>query len=241
MVTAFTCFKLNWPGCGFVNVSPAMDRAWLWIHGFVHSNGQSLVVDSWMCLQQRTEPGCGFMDVSTAMDRAWLWIRGCVHSNGQSLVVDSWMCPQQWTEPGCGFMDVSPAMDRAWLWIHGCVRSTSRLSVCVCRWMCSAFWCRASCLLRSLFYHAAVSASWTHSGARFTILILLLYRQGSDTRVDTRKHTHTHTRLTALFPGLPGCAGTRKVKPIGILLKQETVSGSGISWAISSLHLAPDR
>ena len=45
-------------------------------------------------------------------------------------------------------------------------------------------------------------------------------------------HTHTHTRLTALFPGLPGWAGTRKVKPIWILLRQETVSGSGISWAI---------
>ena len=45
-------------------------------------------------------------------------------------------------------------------------------------------------------------------------------------------NTHTHTRLTALFPGLPGWAGTRKVKPIWILLKQETVSGSGISWAV---------
>ena len=43
--------------------------------------------------------------------------------------------------------------------------------------------------------------------------------------------THTHTRLTALFPGLPGWAGTRKVKPIWILLKQQIVSGSGISWA----------
>ena len=40
-----------------------------------------------------------------------------------------------------------------------------------------------------------------------------------------------HTRLTALFPGLPVWAGTRKVKPIWILLKQEMVSGSGISWA----------
>jgi len=36
----------------------------------------------------------------------------------------------------------------------------------------------------------------------------------------------------ALCPGLPGWAGTRKVKPIWILLKQETVSGIGISWAI---------
>ena len=48
----------------------------------------------------------------------------------------------------------------------------------------------------------------------------------------THAHTHKHTRLTALCLGLPGWAGTRKVKPIGILLKQETVSGSGISWAI---------
>jgi len=52
------------------------------------------------------------------------------------------------------------------------------------------------------------------------------------------KLVHTHTRLTALSPGLPGWAGARKVKPIWILLKQETVSGSGISWAIcqSALH-----
>ena len=30
---------------------------------------------------------------------------------------------------------------------------------------------------------------------------------------------HTHTRLMALCPGLPGSASTRKVKPIWILLK----------------------
>jgi len=34
--------------------------------------------------------------------------------------------------------------------------------------------------------------------------------------------THTHTRLTALFPRLPGWAGTRKVKLISILLKQDS-------------------
>ena len=48
----------------------------------------------------------------------------------------------------------------------------------------------------------------------------------------THTHNYYYTRLTALFPGLPGWAGTRKVKPIWILLKQETVSGSGISWTI---------
>ena len=41
-----------------------------------------------------------------------------------------------------------------------------------------------------------------------------------------------YTRLTALFPGLPRWAGTRKIKPTWISRKQETVSGSGISWAI---------
>ena len=51
-------------------------------------------------------------------------------------------------------------------------------------------------------------------------------------------HTHTHTHLTALCPGLPGWAGTRKVKPIWILMKQEIGSGSGISWAICKSALS---
>ena len=45
-------------------------------------------------------------------------------------------------------------------------------------------------------------------------------------------HAHTHTHPTALFPGLSGWASTRKVKPVWILLKQKTVSGSDISWAV---------
>ena len=44
---------------------------------------------------------------------------------------------------------------------------------------------------------------------------------------------HTHPLINPL-------SGTRNVKPIWILLKQETVSGSRISWAYASLHLAPD-
>ena len=44
--------------------------------------------------------------------------------------------------------------------------------------------------------------------------------------------THTHPRLMALCLKLPRWAGTRKVKPIWILLKQETVNGNWISWAI---------
>ena len=54
-------------------------------------------------------------------------------------------------------------------------------------------------------------------------------------------HTHTHTRLTALCPGLPRRAGTRKVKPVWILLKHETVIGNGISWAICKSAPCSDR
>ena len=52
-------------------------------------------------------------------------------------------------------------------------------------------------------------------------------------------HTHTHTRLHHLGPiqwlfvwDQRWWARARKVNPIWILLKQETVSGSGISWVI---------
>ena len=60
----------------------------------------------------------------------------------------------------------------------------------------------------------------------------ILANTHTHTHARTHARTHTYTRLTTLFPGLPGWAGTRKVKPIWIFLKQETVSGSGISWAI---------
>ena len=49
-------------------------------------------------------------------------------------------------------------------------------------------------------------------------------------------HTHTHTQpfycSYGICPGPPGWAGTRKVKTNLDLLEQETVSGSGICWAI---------
>ena len=58
------------------------------------------------------------------------------------------------------------------------------------------------------------------------VFIVLIFRK----LIETDKYTHPC--LVALCPGLTGWAGTRKVKPIWILLEQETVSGSGISWAI---------
>jgi len=48
---------------------------------------------------------------------------------------------------------------------------------------------------------------------------------------------HTHP-FNCPFPGLPRWAGTRKVKPIWNLPKQETVASAG---PYASLHLTPDR
>jgi len=90
------------------------------------------------------------------------------------------------------------------------------------------------CLLHLLLVQAAAVASQSFCCCQIVGIEgywQLLMRQ-LGTRTFSKTYTHTHTRLTALFPGLPGWADTRKVKPIWILLKQETVSGSGISWAI---------
>ena len=64
------------------------------------------------------------------------------------------------------------------------------------------------------------------SHASFISRLVLPFRYRLTQVVLEKRPLHTHTHLTAL----PGRAGTRKVKPIWILLKQETVSGSGISW-----------
>ena len=46
------------------------------------------------------------------------------------------------------------------------------------------------------------------------------------------RNTHTHTRLTAFFSETTQVSRYQKGKTTRILLNQETVSGSGISWAV---------
>ena len=71
-----------------------------------------------------------------------------------------------------------------------------------------------------------------------------------DHRKNTHTHTHTHnTIVLLLFWNMSGTirvsryqkGKTRKVKANLDLLEQEIVSGSGICWAICSLHLIPDN
>ena len=80
----------------------------------------------------------------------------------------------------------------------------------------------------------AAKINWQRYGTklRYCRPMYTLSKSNKHTNTHTHTHTHTHTRLTALCPGLPRWARTTKVKPIWILLKQETVSGSGISRAI---------
>ena len=89
---------------------------------------------------------------------------------------------------------------------------------------CVVQWFPELCLERYVWFARLVSAE-----VLFSLLFVVIF---ISPRMVDHTHTHTHTRLAALCLGLPGWAGTRKEKPIWILLKQDTVSGSGIRWAI---------
>ena len=74
---------------------------------------------------------------------------------------------------------------------------------------------------------SCITAVQTHTQTQ-TAVIISCYNWLWTAKVSN----NNNSRLTALCPVLPRWACTRKVKPIWILLKQETVSGSGISRAI---------
>jgi len=62
------------------------------------------------------------------------------------------------------------------------------------------------------------------------------------THMRVHTHTHTHTHTTILWPsGLWDYPGVPVPEPIWILLKQEAVSGSGISQDTCRSASHPDR
>jgi len=108
----------------------------------------------------------------------------------------------------------------------------------------TCFLCRSSCCRRTLTTHWAQNINVYRntylqrknletelSEHTHTYVQLLKYSKrachlfySSSNMTLTHTHTHTHTHpFNGPFPGLPRWAGTRKVKPIWILLKQETV------------------
>ena len=78
-------------------------------------------------------------------------------------------------------------------------------------------------------YTFCLRASSSCSSTPYSDSSLLSWQVRRTTCTCNQSHTHP---FNGPFLGLPRWAGTRKVKPIWILLKQEIVSGSGISWAI---------
>ena len=101
---------------------------------------------------------------------------------------------------------------------YSALRQSARLPVHQHAVRCMAIGTCASCNQCSRTPKPSTSAHWPRAANMHTQLNCI--------------RTDTHIPFNALCPGLPRWAGTRKVKPIWILLKQETVSGSGISWAI---------
>ena len=96
------------------------------------------------------------------------------------------------------------------------------ISINIWRWLC----CRSPGCSNAVALAADETAAATDGTDRRT----------PDHYTDPAPHimsVASHTQLfNNPFPGLPRSAGTRKVKPIWILLKQETASGSSISWAV---------
>ena len=82
------------------------------------------------------------------------------------------------------------------------------------------------CMKQTWSVHSYYCSPAVATGIHITMALLLQQH-----KCWTRHYTHTHP-FNGPFSGLPKWAGTRKVKPIWILLKQETVSSSGISWDI---------
>jgi len=118
------------------------------------------------------------------------------------------------------------------------------MSVCVCLSVCARVQCTSpELLVRSVpklicvWRPCVVARSLTPLLRRIGCAVSQT-TAGAETRQvyyarSAGGHSLRHyTRLTAPCPGLPRWAGTIKVKPIWILLRQTTVNGSGISWAI---------
>jgi len=76
------------------------------------------------------------------------------------------------------------------------------------------------------FFHCELLHLFLGKSTKTAATIPALFRS-------THTHTHTDTHpFNGPFSGTTQVSRYQKVKPIWILLKQETVSGSGISWAV---------
>ena len=116
--------------------------------------------------------------------------------------------------------------DVFWTWspmyiLRNCSKKLSRASSSLLQPLCGSRESVRSTSRNTLCHHTGL-LQWA------TIILLKL----KNFRLKPNNNNNTHLTALFRFPGLPGWAGTGKVKLIWIQLKQQTVSGSGISWAI---------
>jgi len=82
--------------------------------------------------------------------------------------------------------------------------------------------CTTDTILQLVVLQWRVHARWSAADAVTLDSVAAPVNRRKRAILDCSRPQHTHPHLMALCPGLPGWAGTRKVKPIWILLKQET-------------------
>ena len=170
------------------------------------------------------------------------WAVGCWHGYLFAARCRLAYGPTDATATHCLFASVKSRLVLPfWYWLTQVVLDKGPLNGCVCVCVCvfQKGVSRSVCSILSVctFYEQINNIKWqknTDPQSAFIALPIVDIQRTIVSTESTHTHarTHTHTHLTALCPGLPGWAGTRKVKPIWILLKQETVSGSGIRLAI---------
>ena len=87
-----------------------------------------------------------------------------------------------------------------------------------------------------LLSHSSMLVNWSNNELSCFEFVAFI-------KVFSFKRSQTHTRLTVLFPGLPGWAGTRKVKPIwtGFYWSKRQWVAVASAGPYASLHIAPDR
>jgi len=107
--------------------------------------------------------------------------------------------------------------------------------------------CNSTCLTRSTGPFATVSRLTPIHQVSLPVLSHAACASMSTTTMTTttrdrgdRYGPMEWAQLMTLCSGLPRWAGTKKAKPIWILLKQDIVSGSGISWtSLSHISTPP--
>ena len=177
-----------------------------------------VVPDKWLCV----------------LWHCWLGVRKSI----QSLKIE-------WWGVGCGYL--SGARSRLFAYSPADSTATpqppSSLALFKPR-LVLPFWYRLTqvVLEKRQLNRCSNSSNYYHKAAGRKIIIIIIWPQYSVPR-NWKKlcYAHTHTRLTALCPGLPGWAGTRKVNQSWFYWSKRQWVAVASAGPYANLHIAPDK